>query len=624
MKSSLPFTLFIILALLFVPALYAKDDTKPDIASRYEKYHIEYHLNDDGSYNEVREYAKTVLKERAIESLKDASISYSASIEKIEIISAYTRKADGRRIDVPKDNFQIVENKGKGKDAPVYSDRVAMTLVFPELAVGDTVVLAYRITAKEPMFPNEFSVSSTFSRSYPYDDVDIKFDYPKNLWVQYEARGMSQKVSEKEGRKVLELHFENHDPVKNERQNYSVFDVEKATGYAFSTFHSYKEIAEAYGVRALPKTKVTERVQKLADEVIGDKKDKRDQARALYEWVATNITYAGNCIGIGAVVPHDVDFILDNRMGDCKDHATLLQTLLAAKGIKSIQVLINAGSVYKLPDIPVVSTVNHVINYIPSMDLYLDSTASTIPFGMLPFSDSGKPVMWVENYRDGTRTPVPPVGNDRQIMKSSIKVNDDGSISGSVNVSLKGLFAVWMRSSLRNMSKDAEKDIVKNVFKEQGRIGNGQFEMEDAKPLLDRYSYKATFNVKDFINRPGAGAFYVQPIIFSMSPVSHFTQSAIEQTEKVDVACHSAYSREEYKYTFPKGMKILAVPHNVVLKNDFLSYKATYSLKGRVLTVTREMDDRTKGNICSPAIQKAYQSFAKKMANDLRAQIVYM
>lgn len=70
-------------------------------------------------------------------------------------------------------------------------------------------------------------------------------------------------------------------------------------------------------------------------------------------------------------------------------------------------------------------------------------------------------------------------------------------------------------------------------------------------------------------------------------------------------------------------MKILAVPDNMKIANDFLSYEAQYRLKGNVLTVKRVFDDKTKGNVCSPAVTAAYKAFAKKVVPNVRAQVVY-
>lgn len=618
MKSvRLLFVLFIVV----VGEVRAESADAPEMPTRFERFHIDYRLNDDSSHVESYEYAMTVLKDAAVEAAKRASVSYSTSIQKAEVLKAYTRKPDGRRIDAPKTNYQVRVNKGRNQDAPVFSDMTTLTVVFPEVAVGDTVVFAYKVTQTEPMFPGKFSVAAAFPRLYAYDDVKIRFDVPAKLWAQYEAREMSERIVEKGGRRVIEWTYQNKQPVKSKRRNYSVYDTEKEPGYAFSTFRSYAEIAEAYGVRARPKAAVTARVRQLADEIVAGKTAPREQARALYDWVATNITYAGNCIGTGAVVPHDISFILDNRMGDCKDHATLLQALLAAKGIESTQALVNAGSLYRLPRIPVVASVNHVINYIPSFDLYADSTAATIPFGMLPQAVAGKPVLWVDGFREATQTPVPPVGRDQQHMKTVARIGPDGSISGTVEVALKGMFAVETRASMRNMSKDEEEEMMKAAFRHG--FGSGSMERPDAKELLDTYQYKVKFEMKEFVQRPGAGAFNIEPFYYAQAPIGRFTYEAVEPVEEVDVACGSGKSTEEYVYELPKGMKLLSVPDDVSISNDFLSYQATYKHKDNTLTVKRVFDDKTRGNVCSPDIMRAYQDFAKKALQDVRSQVVY-
>lgn len=609
----------------FIASTLFADDAAPELQTCYPHYSIAYVINADGSFVENRAWSTTILKEQAVAGAKRHSVTYSTSIQRAEVLEAYTLKADGRRIDAPKSNYQVEENRGKSKDAPVFSDLTTLTVVFPDVAVGDTVAFSYRLTATEPMFPNQFSTTETFSKYTALDDVHISFDYPASLWVQYRARQMTEeKNTEQNGRKVIEWSYRNSQPVKNKRADYSVYDEEKEPGVAFSTFRNYAEIVAAYGERARPKAAVTERIQKLADDVAKDKTTPRATAQSLYDWVATNITYAGNCIGLGAVVPHDIDFILDNRMGDCKDHATLLQALLTAKGIENTQVLINAGSSYKLPQVPVVSMVNHVINYIPSMDLYADSTSSSTPFGMLPFADADKPVLLVDNYREGTKAPPTPIGANRQHMKTVVKILPDGSAEGRVDVDLQGSFAVNSRARFRNISKDYEADLVKNVFRAGGYLGSGEFTKDNPKDLLDTYKYSATFTVKDWIVVPGPAAFPIQPLFFGEAPIANYVSAATRNFDEVDeAACSSGRSTEEYVYEFPKGMKILAAPDNFKFDNGTLSYSATYSLKGNTLAVVRIFDDRTKGNVCAAVELAAYKAFAQKVKPNFRGQVVY-
>lgn len=615
---------FFIAALVLCNPAHAAAGDPLDLQIRYGHYYSSFVVNENGTAIESHEWSKTIVKEAALESAKSASVSYSTSAQKAEIVAAYTLKADGRRMDVPKDNYQLEVNSGKGKDAPVYSDNTKLTVVFPDVAVGDSVVFSYKLTQTEPMFPQQYSTAQVFYKQVAYDDVRVRFDYPASMWVQHEARDMKEMVNESKGdRKIVEWRYENSRPVKSDRRDYSVFDISREVGYSFSTFRTYADIASAYGERALPKAEVTERITKLAAEIVKGKVAPKEQARALYEWVATNITYAGNCIGIGAVVPRDLSFILDNKMGDCKDHATLLQALLSARGIKSTQALVNASSVYSLPKIPVVSSVNHVINFLPEFGLYVDSTSDSTPFGMLPFNDQDKPVLLVENFRKDTKTPVAQIGSNRQQLKSVIKITPDGAVSGSVEVFQNGQSAAQWRAWARKLSNDVEEDLVKSRLRAQGMIGSGKFIKDDPTALSDSYHYKILLNAEKFIKLPGAGAFYIYPTLDTGSSIMSSLHGALETEKEADVVCWSGSVVEDYSIELPKAIKVLSIPDDMNISNEFLTYTAKYKLKGNVLTVKRTFDDRTKGNVCTPQIMAEYKKVAEKVMDNLKEQVLY-
>ena len=159
-----------------------------------------------------------------------------------------------------------------------------------------------------------------------------------------------------------------------------------------SSFKSYAAIGDAYQVKAKQKTTVTPAIQSIADNLTHGIDDQKQQVRQLYNWVSKNIRYIGSYIGNGGYVPHDSQTIFDNRWGDCKDHVVILEALLAAKGIASSPALIDTDDSYVLPKLPA-DMFNHVITYVPSLDLYLDSTAQLAPFGTLPSVDMNKQVV---------------------------------------------------------------------------------------------------------------------------------------------------------------------------------------------------------------------------------------
>ena len=187
---------------------------------------------------------------------------------------------------------------------------------------------------------------------------------------------------------------------------------------------------------------MTERIQSLANEITKGKTKPYDQAKALYEWVADNISYAGNCIGVGAVVPRDTSFVLDNRMGDCKDHATLLEALLTAKKIPAPKPCLIPVRFIPCRNIPVVSMVNHVMNYIPSLNLFADATSEDTPFGLLPDGESGKPILLVEGHQEGLKTPTESDVNEKNTVQATIKISEDGTAQGNIVWINQG--AVWV------------------------------------------------------------------------------------------------------------------------------------------------------------------------------------
>jgi hypothetical protein len=328
-------------------------------------------------------------------------------------------------------------------------------------------------------------------------------------------------------------------------------------------------------------------------------------------------------VGLGTVVPRDTDFVLDNHMGDCKDHATLLQALLAAKGIASNQALVNAGSSYKLPAIPVVSMVNHVINYIPGLDLYVDSTAADVPFGMLPSGDADKPVLLVGGYRDGMRTAAPPVTGNEQVMKTVVDIAADGSVKGEVEVALRGVLGVEVRAQMRGMGKDAETELVKNFFEPNGFSASGSFSHDDTEALTDVHHYATRFEVASFYTMPGSGALPIAPLFYNPAGLAAIMGNEAQRVvESVPVSCSSVHTVED-TYRFPSGVQVISVPPPMTLVEGVLSYSATYVRQGDTLTVRRVFDDRTQGSVCSPETMAAARRFAQKVLPNLRAQVIY-
>ncbi len=380
---------------LLVPATWAEPTkehgTEP--FTKYERYSAIYEVNADGTYVEHYEWAVRVLADEGVASANSTSITYTERLHAIEILEAYTLKPDGRRIDAPPNNYQVLQaDAGRGKADATCADRKAMTVVFPEVAMGDLVVFSYRRAQQEAPFPGHFSLALPLSRDELYDDVRIRLSAPESMVLDVFSRDVGGgEIEHARGRREWRWSFRNAKRSKPEYSELSWPDTGPVI--LVSTFGDYQALGSAYELRARAKAVVTERVRTLAAELTNGIDAPRAQVNALYDWVSKNIRYAGNCLGASSVVPHDADRILTSKMGDCKDHAALMQALMEAKGIPSTLALVRIGGSPTLPELPVAAAVNHVMNYVPSLDLFVDSTSKNTPFGTQPSSTSNRPVV---------------------------------------------------------------------------------------------------------------------------------------------------------------------------------------------------------------------------------------
>ena len=587
-------------------------------------WYVLYEVGADGRVTQTIEARNKIVRANALETMKVFGFSFSASIQSGEIVQAYTLKEDGRKLVVAPSNFQNTRNSGQDKAAPVFSDRSSVSVVFPDLAVGDTVGIVYKITDKEPIFPGHFSVVQTLSPYAFYDDVRLSLRVPKDMRLHIETHQLAEMPAlvEKDTR-TLQWRYQNRKPLAWSESDEGLWRVEDSPSLIVSTFENYEAIAQAYGDRALPKAEPTQRIRALVATILGQETQELRRAQLLYEWVSKNITYAGNNIGVGAVVPRELDMVLDNKMGDCKDHASLLQAMLAAADIRSEQVLINATGLYDLNKTPAVSLINHVINYLPQQKLYVDSTAKDIPFGYLPSGAYGKPVIHVGVSNALARTPDQQHEKAEQRLRMKMRIAKDGSASGELEVSLRGLQAASARAYMRDLSQDAQKDFVKRALSSYGFRGHGVLKKGDTTGMTDRYAFSLSFDISNFLSGGATGAFVLAPVVATPMSVMNFAdiKKRMESTRRQ--VCYGFHSYETYDIQLDPGLTFVSLPAATKIRSALFDFTAQYRRTKTGISVARELHDKTPSSVCSAQTMNELYKQAQPAAQNLRTQILY-
>ncbi len=621
------------IALLCAVSVHAQ--TKPFAPSwKYHAYHISVDVAPDGGTTTNFETVYTILDESAIDHMREQSITYHEHDGTLENVVTYTLKKDGTHVEVPPTNVQVTSNNGVNGAPPAFSDFMSRRIIYQNVEVGDSIVLSYTLKNVRPTFKGYYSLLTWYSDLYVYDDATYTVTAPIALGLKEKTNMLDAPTVSKIGNDRQQWKWTYTNPVARDSRNDNQM-FSKALHYRdrptieLSNFTDYRQIADAYEKESAKLATPTERVRKLAAEIVGGTTDKRERAAKIYNWVSKKIRFAGNCLTGGDVVPRDTDLILNMKMGDCKDHTTLMQALLATQDIASTPTLVGTQNMgYELPEIPCWQAFNHVFNYLPDLKIYADATSTFNPFGTLPEGDRGKPVIYTAAY-DGIQT-TPTRGTDDNVTRSSdtLKISDDGSVEATTHITLRGdsanaaskQFFEWMKSPQFDNGVQSMKQMIESM----GYEGEGRYtDMPELDGPSDAFSFGTTYHIHEYYDTGDPHGVDLSGIFPGGNGIFEIAQYAAAKKPDYDFYCRGDTRTEEMSMAFPNNVKLLAVPHDVHAATAAVQFDAAYTRAGNTITVKRRLIDRSPGPICTPDVAAQYAVIGAAVKKDAKAQAVY-
>lgn len=614
----LPKPFFRILATAFcVLTSHAMAEVKNDgldPSLTFEKINQHFVVNPDGTFVLTMEEQVLINDARAIQGVAQKPLSYNRTLESLDIDEAYTQKPDGRK--VPVQASQIKEQQeAASADAPMFQDSRVKVLIYPEVAVGDRLFVRFHKTRSTPLFPGQFDYVNTPPFN-PVRQFTLTYDMPENMVLRADNSGFTASLpAAAQGRKVYRWDYVPAPLARVERDSVNFIDYGQRL--AVSTFADYPALGRAYAERANDKARATPKITELARSLTTGLDTPRDKALALGEWVRKNIRYVAVYIGPGGVVPHAAQDVLDNRYGDCKDHVVLLEALLSALDIPSTPALVNLGNVYALLKVPSVSSFNHVITYIPSLDLYIDSTAEAFAAGYLPHMALDKPVV-LTSLNTMARTPLRQTNAIQD--RFTFKVATTGAADFSGSSQRTGMEAGPFRYVFKNMPQIDRDLLVQRILGGAGQKGEGKLDLGNLEAPGD-YTLKLAGQTENLVNLPGPIG---MPVFSSL--VSEIGRNAMvfmaEKERTQDYICLPQDVSEQSRTEFPSEVEVLAVPKNTTVRTPAMDFTSTYTREANAVTVQRRYQFHHSRAVCNPQDFKNLQPAYEAMLRDLRGQIV--
>lgn len=596
-------------------------------ALRVKRLTVDVHVKPDGTAVQTSHLEILATNAAAAMRVGQMRTAYDSAIQTLDVTKAYTRKKDGQRI--PVEASAIYDQLAPGAaQLPLFSDQHLKTIVFPQFEAGDTAVYTLRMTAKKPYFPGAYWYGDTYPTTGAFDDVRETVTAPASLHLKAESYGVSVHRREQDGKVVYTWHYVAPHPQKPKTEVVAQLAV---TPHVFiSSFPDYAALGRAYAEAAAPKMKVTPRIQALADKLTKHALGEYQKAKALYEWVSTHIRYVAVELGQGALVPHDARTVLNNGYGDCKDHVVLLGALLSAENIASDAVLINSSNDYTLTKVPTFVGLDHVVTYVPDLDMYLDSTAVVAPFGALPFQEYGKPIVYASTEH-AERGSMPVLKDDRSFafMATNMTLHANGTLAGVTVTTAAGPYSILLRLAGLGVQRLGPKTAATRLMRSLGYGSDATGTLDIAPPTKPGISYKTTgrFFSYGWQDRLDGSRKFVMPGgmrllgILGNGMMGNF--GADQLAPDAERPCYSVKTVEMQSLRAPVDVKFAHVPKDTHVETKYLSFDAVWTLVGNQLSVRRTFTSHIGRALCTPKIRKANASALQRIEDSYDTQLSF-
>jgi tetratricopeptide (TPR) repeat protein len=185
---------------------------------------------------------------------------------------------------------------------------------------------------------------------------------------------------------------------------------------------------------------------------------------AIAAFTQTNLTYKAIEFGRRGRLPNAPATTLQNRYGDCKDHAVLAQQMLKAVGVDASLALVSTSDPIR-EEVPDLDQFDHMIVHVPG-DRFLDCTAKGAdPSAPWTLNLAGHKALVLDpvNPRIVTIVSYPTNASLIRIVRD-LQVTNQSDLMLSEEVIIEGLHAAWFRDYFRQLLPDSRRSYLASQF----------------------------------------------------------------------------------------------------------------------------------------------------------------
>ncbi|HTV57585.1 MAG TPA: DUF3857 and transglutaminase domain-containing protein [Verrucomicrobiae bacterium] len=593
-------------------------------------------VKDNGDVEDHYRCVFRILRPEGIENLDFVGVGYSNE-SKILLFKGWTITPTGQEIEVS--DKDVTEMNLSSFE--VYSDYKEKVIRFPSAAVGSVVGYEYIRKVR----PFTFDEAWYFQAILPNHRSRISLQLPPGweyeaLWANMpeqkpETPGPNEYVWEVMDSPGIEIEPEMPPPNTIAAHMFLKYFPANPSLPARAT-GSWQEIgAWSWGLTG-PMRIATPEIKAKVAELTAGKTDTLDKIRALADYVQSQIRYAAIEIGIGGWQPHAAGDVFLHQYGDCKDKATLLNTMLGVIGVESYNVAINTWRGVTDPKFPTNSfdheiTAIRIPDDVPGATLYalvqdpqlgrllfFDPTDEYVPLGYLPPPEQDSyGLVYGADGGELIHTPTLPPSTNRLLRIAKLTLSPTGNLTGEFRELMWGGPAEKERAEFLE-TKPADRAKIMEGF--LGSFLDNFTLLNASIGNLNSYGENLTVNYQVAVNNYAKSAGDL--LIIHPRVVGEKSSGILSGKErKYPIEFPEATRQDDvFDFTLPAGYTVDELPQPVKAECEYGSYQSHVEVTGNTLEYKRTYE--INSIVVPTAKLPEVRDFFQEIAADEKSSVI--
>lgn len=520
----------------------------------------------------------------------------------INILEAVTKVPDGRNKyrSVP---VEKIEDQDVLESGIFYSDYKRKKFIYPAVENGAILRLRYEEHLSEARMLTPFY----FNSYAPVQEAEFSVSFPRTVELAYLLYGEDTnniRFEKKESGDFITYTWRATDVAKFAGENqapsrsyYSPHIIVRIKAYQKNgeqmsvlrdeadLYRWYHSLVEQIG------REDEEDIQALTAEITAGLETEEEKAKAIFNWVQSNIQYVAFEDGMGGFIPRSAKSVCTKRYGDCKDMANLLGQMFNYAGMEAYLTWIGTRSKpYSYYEAPTPIVDNHMITtlILNGDTLFLDATGKYTPFPLPTPMIQGKEALIGVGDGQFEIKKVPVVAKEKNLWIDTSRLEiRERDLVGKASLVAKGFFQLDL-DVRRNLTEETD---LKNFWNNYLLKGNNKFALTEFSDQSVQSALKGGLSVPYDFELPG----YVKRVGSRILINGHLDRRL--QTTKIDLEKRKFDWEFKHRYIhqnvnilkIPDGYQADYVPKNAEYKQDKFGFNIRYKQVDNTIVLDKEV-----------------------------------